>query len=284
MDLPNLPIFKDLSNISNQFYEACINGDLQKASKLLHARERIDVKHLDTMFTLCRTVKNQHMEIVKLLLKIGANIHQKDLFWRTPLHFACDTNDTNSSIVKILLENGASVHAKDRYGDTPFHFACLQGNFEIVQMLLEFKADIHATAQFGKTPLHNACSKGNLEVLQELLKYQPNVNAIHTYGRNLTPLIEAALEGHTEIVKELLEHGADVDYIDFEYSYGNALHAAIACEDDSIVGTLLKNGCNTKVRARFIWDGEEIPNCTPFELALHVKSTDILKTIAFHEI
>ena len=97
-------------------------------------------------------------------------------------------------------------------------------------------------------------------------------------------LINAALVEQTEIMEELMKHGADVDYVDFEHGYGNALHAAVSNENDFTVGTLLKIGCNTKVRARFIWDGEEIPDCTPFELALHLESTDILKTIAFHGI
>ena len=109
------------------------------------------------------------------------------------------------------------------------------------------------------------------------------LNIVHTIGRNYTPLIEAALEGHTEIVEELLKHGANVDYIDFKYDYGNSFHAAISCGNDSIVKTLLDHGCNTKVRARFIWEGEEIPNCTPFELALNMESIEIAKTIAFHE-
>ena len=76
----------------------------------------------------------------------------------------------------------------------------------------------------------------------------------------------------------------DTLYIDFKYGYGTALHAAIANGNVRIVETLLKNSCNSKVRARFIWHGVEIPNCMPLELALHLKSTDILKTMAFQNI
>ena len=196
-----------------------------------------------------------HFEVVQLLLQHHANIHQPDLFfWITPLHYACDRNNSNPSLVKMLLENGASVDVKDRYGETPLHYAC---------------------------------SNGNLKVLQELLKYKPNINAVKKFGRNYTPLIKAvemAWGGQTDIVEELLKHGADMDYIDFEYGYGTALHAAIADGNDRIVETFLKNGCNTKFRARFICDEEEIPNCTPFELALNMESIKIAKTIAFYEI
>ena len=316
-----LNLFSD--TITFEFHKACINGDMEKVSKLLRKNDEINVSQLDEMGTLFKIVKRGDVEFVKLLLKIGLNVNQQDWLRKTPLHLACiyglhkivgillengasvnviegghgrtplleacwkdhfDVwNDTNSSIVKMLLENGASVDTKDRYGETPLHFACNTGNLEFVQMLLDFKADVNATAQFGKTPLHNACLSGTLQVIQALLKYQPNVNAVHTDGGNYTSLIEAASVGQIEIVEELLKHGADVDYIDFEYGYGNALHAAVSNENDQIVAILLKNGCNTKVRARFICDGEEIPNCTPFELALNIESIEIAKTIAFHE-
>ena len=311
------------NTITFEFHKSCIIGDMERVSKLLRKQVEIDVTQLDEMGTLFKIVKRGDVEFVKLLLKIGLDVNQQDWLRKTPLHLACSYglhkiveillengasvnviegghgrtplleacwkdhfdvwNDTNSSIVKMLLENGASVDTKDRYGETALHFACNTGNLEFVQMLLDFKADVNATAQFGKTPLHNACLSGTLQVIQALLKYQPNVNAVHTDGGNYTPLIDAASVGQTEIVEELLKHGADVDYVDFEYGYGNALHAAVSNENDQIVAILLKNGCNTKVRARFIWDGEEIPNCTPFELALNMESIEIAKTIAFHE-
>ena len=50
-----------------------------------------------------------------------------------------------------------------------------------------------------------------------------------------------------------------------------------------IVETLLKNGCNTNVRAKKIDESEELPNCTAFELSLYLESIDMVKMVAFHE-
>ena len=53
---------------------------------------------------------------------------------------------------------------------------------------------------------------------------------------------------------------------------------------EQIVKILLKNGCNTKVRAKLTYDDDfDLPDCTPFEMALDMKSINIVKMIAFHE-
>ena len=46
-----------------------------------------------------------------------------------------------------------------------------------------------------------------------------------------------------------------------------------------IVKMLLKHGCNTNVRAKL---SEELPMCTALEMALDMKSIDIVKIIAYH--
>ena len=48
----------DALDITTEFHEACINGDLKRASNLLrNEKEEIDVTKLDKMHTLCKTAK-----------------------------------------------------------------------------------------------------------------------------------------------------------------------------------------------------------------------------------
>lgn len=82
-----------------------------------------------------------------------------------------------------------------------------------------------------------------------------------------------------EIVEELLKHGADINFSDPRY--GSAMHLAMRHEE--IVKILLKNGCNTDFRAKFYDDDFDLPDCTPFEMALDMESIDIVKMIAFYE-
>ena len=91
-----------------------------------------------------------------------------------------------------------------------------------------------------------------------------------------------------------MKHGADIDLSDPKY--GSAMHLAMECEQvakaldlpmenehEQSVKILLKNGCNTKVRAKLNWQDVQLPDCTPFELALDLKSIDIVKIIAYQE-
>ena len=96
-----------------------------------------------------------------------------------------------------------------------------------------------------------------------------------------TPLMYTAFDGFSEIAEELLKYGADVNFSNY---YGNSLHLAIKYRHSEIVKILLKNRCNTNVRAKLDLEDDVLINCTAFELALDIKSMGIVKMIAFHEI
>jgi ankyrin repeat protein len=51
-----------------------------------------------------------HVEVVKLLLEQGANVHAEDDY---ALHLA--SHNGHVEVVKLLLEQGANVHAIDEY-------------------------------------------------------------------------------------------------------------------------------------------------------------------------
>ena len=81
-----------------------------------------------------------------------------------------------------------------------------------------------------------------------------------------SPLHAACWGGNLDIVKELLNHGADININDSKY--GSALHPAVDNKYEQIVKKLLKNGCNTKVRAKLTYDNDiDLPDFTAVEMA-----------------
>ena len=241
-------------NVTLEFHEACLRGDLVKVINLLSRKEDIDVKQLDKRFTLGYVVQNGDSEIVELLLKIGVNVNQK---------------------IRI-------------FGLRPLDFACIRKNLEIVQLLLQHNADVKASEMDQRTPLHFACIYGHLEIVKELLKHKPDINATWTTEESvkMTPLMLALASdlGYLDVVEELLMHGADIDFKDA--NVGNALHLAVEYGEKNVntVKILLKHGCNTNVRAKLTSVfGDEVPMCTAFEVALKFKSINIVKTIVYHQ-
>ena len=245
------PMTRFSEDITNEFHDACVNGELDKVYSLLRKKEVIDIKQLEEKNTLYISIKEGQEKVVKVLLQIGVN-----------------AND-DSSLTKI----------------SPLQWAIIfTGNFDIVKSLLEHGANVHHQSSLNLTPLHFACMIGHFEIIKELLKYNPDINAVCQNNGLKTPLMLAAEMGHSDVVVELLNHGADVDFKDADL--GTALHLATQCvgENVKIVKTLLYYGCNTNVRAKLSAEGDVLPMCSASELALKMNSINIVKTITFHVI
>lgn len=85
---------------------------------------------------------------------------------RRPLHYAAKKG--NAEMVKTLVRKGANVNDKDNKGYTPLHYACSNGNPESVKILLEFGGDVNAKTNNNKTPLSLARNSGSREIIQML--------------------------------------------------------------------------------------------------------------------
>ena len=62
-------------------------------------------------------------EVVKLLLKFGADPNAKTTRLRTPLHIGCILGEDN--LCKLLLNAGALINEQDFEMNTPVHYASL---------------------------------------------------------------------------------------------------------------------------------------------------------------
>lgn len=70
----------------------------------------------------------------ELLLKNGAQVNATDRFGDTPLHTAA-AFQTDLEVVKILVGYGANIHLKDSGGLTPLALAEKYGHFKIAAYL-----------------------------------------------------------------------------------------------------------------------------------------------------
>merc|ERR1712001_610187 len=80
------------------------------------------------------------LDLVKFLLKNGANIDSKSKVGSSPLHLVI-RDDGKMDILKCLLKNGADTNFMDNDW-APLHTAAYLGLLDIVKCLVENGADI----------------------------------------------------------------------------------------------------------------------------------------------
>jgi ankyrin repeat protein len=194
-----------MRQVDQDLFDACEDGDLEKAKRLIEKGADINAKDNDGWTPLHYACgHNGNKAITSLLLENGANVDVKDYFngW-TPLHYA-----RNEAIASLLLEKGANINAKSHDGLTPLQLASTKGHEAIALLFLEKGADVNSQDNNGETPLHNASANGHEAIVSLLLEKGANIEAKDEDGD--TSLHDASSNGHKAIVSLLLENGADL--------------------------------------------------------------------------
>ena len=109
-------------NIKKRSEEEAWIKDQEKAEKEANISNSNDI-----------LAENNSVEIVKFLLRNGADINAKDKNGWNPLHRAIWFGKIE--IVRVLIQNGAKINAKDNHGWSPLDLAAYCGHWLIVKYL-----------------------------------------------------------------------------------------------------------------------------------------------------
>ena len=101
--------------------------------------------------------KKRTLSIWNLESKHPGGVVEPENFFLTPSALQTD-------IIRILLRNGAQVDARAREQQTPLHIASRLGNVDIVMLLLQHGAQVDAVTKDMYTALHIAAKEGQDEV------------------------------------------------------------------------------------------------------------------------
>ncbi len=245
------------------------------------------------------------LNIVKTLVKYGADVLAVDDVGRTILHAAAQGGD--AAVVRFLLTPCRDlVNMTDNDGRTALYYAVRANSLAAVKTLVAAGADVElrpankeslimAAIKYndeldddaipmveyfieqgvlvnihdaqGRTALFHAVLRGNLPVVQLLLRHHAIPHFCDHTGR--TPLLQAVLLEDDDIAMLLLEHGAPPDYAEENSGLAPILVKSISPE---LCECLLAHGANPDV----------VDNQGRCALVIHLTRPEILRVLLAH--
>ena len=208
-----------------------------------------DHEFAEGMTALHFAVEEFREDVVKILIKHGANLEILDSNGHTPLHKAVveEAGLAQISMVKLLIKNGANINTTEPItGYTPLHsvlhilgdfdidddrsyFSSYEDNFNTVNSLINLGADLSIRDAKNNTPLHKLV-EASITINDYLLVN--DVDAIDGYFEDTYyyPLVAKS-------VKLLIKKGAKVNAVndDNNTPLHLAFKASMTDREDSVL-------------------------------------------------
>ena len=200
---------------------ACLNGSLSAVRTLLAAGADVNAVRANGETPLMTSARVGSLDVVRTLLAHGADPNLSEAaLGQTALMLAIAENHTR--VARVLLEIGATASAQSTNRFTPLLFAAQQGNLETTTLLLQAGADVNESAPDGiggntnartlyvpdteAAALLVAIDSNNPDVALYLLEHGADPN--HD-GAGRTALHAAVQRRMPKVVSALLERGAE---------------------------------------------------------------------------
>ncbi len=78
-----------------------------------------------------------HLTAAKVLVRHGASLEAKNMWGQTVLHQALEEAPLNIDLIRWLLKRGANVNAQDEEGKSGAHYACMHDREDLLELLRE---------------------------------------------------------------------------------------------------------------------------------------------------
>lgn len=252
---------------------------------------KIDLQDEQGRTALYRATEANEIEVVKVLLKLGANPNDERTIWAT-MHYGSDdvrkvmlsapkfdkkspmwvqmaATEGRNETLKQLIALGADLNTPGEGNQTALLMAIDKDKTDSAKMLIAAGAKTDTVSQSGygslngETALCLASRKGNFEVVKPLIAAKADVNA--TCGS----LVAATRVGHLGIVEALVAAGADLQ----DRYTGNWEALFVAAENDrlDIAKELIKGGVRIDVRDNM--------NSTPLMIAASKGSLNVIRLL-----
>lgn len=228
------------------------DGYVEKLQKMIESGQvQEEDPHIDGVTALHVASEGGHLDVVNLLLEIGAesSLAHLDDGKRTPLTLAVAGN--HAEVARVLVGAGADPNTPYIDGDGESHNllfdAIMVEHEEFALVLIEKGAGLYHRDEKKVSTLLQASHRGLNDVVKAILeKHVANgsktdfLDAASEDG--ITPLTAASSEGHTECVKLLVDAEADVNAKDKDST--TSLMAASARGHFDVISIILAAGAD----------------------------------------
>ena len=219
--------------------------------------------------------ENGHVDIVKMLIRNGADVNVATQKKWTAIHFAASKG--HAGVVKVLIQNGADVNAlfQTKYTGklNALIFAASLGHIDVVSLLLLNGADVNSVDRYQNTALHCAIKREHFDVAKLLIDNGADVNAMNecrytplstlsgtplitlsgtplitlseTVGDAVSSYLSHRVGSSVNLMKLLISKGADVNaVVGDEFDKHTPLQKAALNNNVDFVKVLIQNGAD----------------------------------------
>jgi FOG: Ankyrin repeat len=174
-------------------------ADATPADHALWRLEQMEIPYDEEHFR--DAVLDGNADAVGLFLTAGMPVETENALYEA-------VSGGKTEVVKLLLKHGANTNGQDEAGQSLVMTAVSNNHMDVLALLIASGADSNTANQYRVTPLAVAAEQGHLDAVNMLIAAGAKVNARDTSGG--TALSVAILRGYKDIVAALLTAGADV--------------------------------------------------------------------------
>ncbi len=188
-------------------------GDLEAIKRMVSEdTEILNKKNRWNQSLIFAASRYNQIEIVKYLIKNGADVNSKNPFGRTPL--VNSANKGNMKMAEILLAAGSDINYKGYRRESIGFRAVIKGFTNYLEFCINNGLNINNRDGIGNSLLAKAALYAKPEVIKYLIEKRMDVNAVNDYGQS--GLHIAAIRGYTNVIRLLIDAGANVNLKDRE--------------------------------------------------------------------
>ncbi|XP_044516596.1 ankyrin repeat and SOCS box protein 3 [Gracilinanus agilis] len=247
-------------------------GFLMITKILLEAGADANETTLEETTPLFLAVENGHVDVVKLLLRHGADVNGSHSMcgWNA-LHQAAFQEYTD--LIKLLLKKGANKECQDDFGITPLFVAAQYGKLESLNILISSGANVNSQAMDKATPLFIAAQEGHTNCVELLLSKGADPNLYCNEDKWQLPIHAAAQMGHIRILDLLIPITDRI--CDTGPDKVSPVYSAVFEGHEDCLEMLLKNGYSPDAQPGLVF-GCSSPMCMVFQRdSGHFRMVDI---------